>query len=147
LEAFQVHGCCGIWGVLACAFFHIDKGILYGAEDSAKYLGAQVVGVLAITAWALAWSLLFCGIASRINFLRLSEEDEILGGDLHYFGPIEYEGDISDLQQSFREMKKKWGKQIGPETKAIDNDIELANVYTGGSKIIEIPKVQNHDED
>jgi len=82
---------------LACAFFHIDKGIFYGAEGSAGYLGAQVVGVLAIVAWCLTWSLLFCGIASKMNFLRLSEEDEILGGDLHYFGPTEYEGDISDL--------------------------------------------------
>jgi len=33
-----------------------------------------------------------------MNFLRLTEEDEILGGDLHYFGPIEYQGDINDLK-------------------------------------------------
>lgn len=101
LEAFQVHGCCGVWGVLACAFFMIDKGIFYGAEGSGKFLGAQVVGVLAIIGWSLIWSMLFCGIASKLGFLRLSEEDEILGGDLHYFGPIEYQGDANDLRNSF----------------------------------------------
>jgi len=28
-----------------------------------------------------------------MGVLRLSEEAEILGGDLHYFGPIEFIGD------------------------------------------------------
>merc|ERR1719223_1213764 len=30
LEATQVHGFCGIWGVLALPFFKIDEGIFYG---------------------------------------------------------------------------------------------------------------------
>jgi len=40
LEAFQVHGCCGAWGVLAYAIFAIDKGLIYGHPDSFKLLGA-----------------------------------------------------------------------------------------------------------
>lgn len=33
LEAFHVHGACGIFGCLALAFFKKDAGILYGGED------------------------------------------------------------------------------------------------------------------
>ena len=28
--------------------------------------------------------------------LRLSESDELLGGDVHYFAPIKFEGKVSD---------------------------------------------------
>jgi len=31
-----------------------------------------------------------------MDALRLSEKDEILGGDLHYFGPIEFYGHPND---------------------------------------------------
>ena len=31
-----------------------------------------------------------------MGVLRLSEQDEILGGDLHYFGPIEFYGNPKD---------------------------------------------------
>ena len=33
---------------------------------------------------------------SKEEILRLSEQDEILGGDLYYFGPIRFEGQIED---------------------------------------------------
>jgi hypothetical protein len=36
----------------------------------------------------------------KMNALRLSEQDEILGGDLHYFGPIEFDGNPSDYDLS-----------------------------------------------
>lgn len=39
LEATQVHGCCGMFGVIAVAFFHKDSGLLYGAEKSGRLLG------------------------------------------------------------------------------------------------------------
>lgn len=40
LEASQVHGFCGIWGVIALAFFKADEGIFYGGEKSGRLLGA-----------------------------------------------------------------------------------------------------------
>ena len=36
LEAFHVHGACGILGVIVVAFFEKDAGILYGGEDGGK---------------------------------------------------------------------------------------------------------------
>jgi ammonia channel protein AmtB len=29
-EAFPIHGPCGIWGIIATAFFHEGEGVFYG---------------------------------------------------------------------------------------------------------------------
>ena len=34
LEAFQVHGACGIMGCILLAFFQIDNGIVYGGNSA-----------------------------------------------------------------------------------------------------------------
>jgi len=88
LEATQVHGFCGIWGCVALAFFKVTDGILYGGEESGKLLGIQLLGCLCIIAWVGVLSLIFFLIANALGLLRLPAEKEILGGDLHYFGPI-----------------------------------------------------------
>lgn len=31
-----------------------------------------------------------------MGYLRLSESDELLGGDIHYFAPIIFDGKVSD---------------------------------------------------
>jgi ammonium transporter, Amt family len=39
VQASCVHFAAGIWGMIATAFFHIDRGVFYGAPDVAKLLG------------------------------------------------------------------------------------------------------------
>lgn len=40
LEAFQVHGCCGLWGCIALSLFHSEKGLLVSNDEGAlKFLG------------------------------------------------------------------------------------------------------------
>jgi hypothetical protein len=34
----------------------------------------------------------------KLNLMRYSKKDEILGGDLHYFGPIKFEGELEDYE-------------------------------------------------
>lgn len=110
LEATQVHGFCGIWGVIALAFFKIDDGIFYGGEKSGKLLGAQIVGILFIIAWVGTLSALFFGISSKFNVLRLSYTDEVLGGDIHYFGPLEFTGNLYQYDMEEGLAKKMEGK-------------------------------------
>lgn len=112
LEASQVHGFCGIWGVIALAFFKIDAGILYGGENSGKLLGAQIVGLLFIIAWVGVLSGIFFMISNKLGFLRLSYTDEILGGDIHYFGPLEFTGNLYqyDVEEG---LNKKLGDGKG----------------------------------
>merc|ERR1719498_1056821 len=108
LEAAQVHGFCGIWGVIALAFFKIDDGIFYGGENSGKLLGAQIVGLLFIIAWVGILSAIFFLISKKFGFLRLSYTDEILGGDIHYFGPLEFTGNLYQY-----DVEEGWAKKLG----------------------------------
>ena len=54
--AVSVHGICGIWGVLAVAIFDTSDGLFYGGGTS--LFGPQLIGILAIAAWAYGTSFL-----------------------------------------------------------------------------------------
>jgi len=97
VDAFAVHGACGIWGVLAAALF--DWGGPDGAyhawggfsrtEDAtiADGLLANFVGILAIVAWSgLLLGLVICGLG-RLGFLRVGAEHEATGLDHAEFEP------------------------------------------------------------
>jgi Amt family ammonium transporter len=106
VDAFQIHGCCGFMGCITLAFFKMEDGIFYGGksyidEDGVKVLagwellGIQIFGCLCIVVWSGGLSGLFFFITNRLGLLRLCEMDEIIGGDLHYFGPIVFDGKLN----------------------------------------------------
>jgi len=84
-----VHGFCGIWGVLAVGLFSKDKGLFYGAEGSLRLMGVQMLGVVVIILWVSTISGIFFSVSNQLGLLRLQENEEIIGADIHYFGPIE----------------------------------------------------------
>jgi ammonium transporter, Amt family len=92
-----VHGFCGIWGCIAIAFFAKDIGILYGHADSGKLLGYQILGCLCIAVWSGGLSAIFFLIANGMDVFRMSEKHELIGGDLHYFGPRELDVQLSEI--------------------------------------------------
>jgi ammonium transporter, Amt family len=112
LEAFPVHGCSGLMGSIMLAFFKIDDGIFYGGQSYVAYstvsgddekviagselLGIQIFGCLMIVLWTGTLCSIFFYTSMRYNWLRLSEQDEILGGDLYYFGPLQFDGNPGD---------------------------------------------------
>jgi len=51
-------------------------------------------------------------ISNKLGFLRLSYTDEILGGDIHYFGPLEFTGNLYqyDVEEG---LNKKLGDGKG----------------------------------
>jgi len=113
-----VHGFCGVLGCVTLAFFSESAGIFYGHSSTVdadgvktvagwELLGIQLIGCLCITAWTGILSSLFFALAKAAKILRLSEIDEILGGDLHYFGPINFTGAIYDY-----DMPSAMEKQI-----------------------------------
>ena len=59
IEAFQVHGLCGLWGTLAVAIFHQENGLIYGAYGSLDFLKFQLIGAVCITAWTSSLSLIY----------------------------------------------------------------------------------------
>lgn len=61
LEAFHVHGACGILGVLCVAIFQKDKGIVYGYESGWVQLKIQMIACVSIIVWS--------GLTSAIYFV------------------------------------------------------------------------------
>lgn len=98
--AVAVHGVCGAWGVIAVGLFAATdaegfwkKGLLYGGGFD--QLVPQLVGVLAIGAWvAITMSLIFLAIKATIG-LRVSEQEELEGLDVHEHGYPGYSDDIA----------------------------------------------------
>merc|ERR1719183_3351375 len=97
VEAFAVHGACGIWGVLAAALF--DWGVPqqkwhgwggFSPTDGATLgsgLAANVAGIAAIMAWSGSLlTIVFMGLR-KMHFLRIPKEAEAEGLDLHEFSP------------------------------------------------------------
>ena len=98
--AISVHGVCGAFGTLAVGLFSatqvtgdedailLRKGLFYGG--GASQLGSQFIGVVAIAAFVLVTSgILFFVLKSTIG-LRVSEEEEVDGLDVHEHGAPGY---------------------------------------------------------
>lgn len=86
--AISVHGTCGALGTILLGFFHSDQGIFFGG--SFGFLGAQIVGVLAVFVWCLVTGfILFYGIKA-ITGLRVTEEEEQAGLDYEEHGASAY---------------------------------------------------------
>jgi Amt family ammonium transporter len=98
IDAFQVHGCNGFMGCILLAFFKKDSGIFYGGEGSGMLLAVQIYGCLAIMAWSAFMTSLFFIISNKLGTTRVGPIEEILGCDIHYFAPIDFEGDIRNYE-------------------------------------------------
>ncbi|MFL2696589.1 MAG: ammonium transporter [Candidatus Actinomarina sp.] len=86
--AVSVHGICGIWGVLAVAIFDTADGLFYGGGTS--LFGPQLIGILAIGAWAYGTSFLVFKVIDSTVGLRVTAEEEIAGLDASEHGTSAY---------------------------------------------------------
>ncbi|HEY7440488.1 MAG TPA: ammonium transporter [Acidimicrobiia bacterium] len=102
--AFAVHGVCGIWGTLSLGLFAVGiygaptatgsdnsaavTGLFYGGGT--KQLMAQLIGSATIVAATLAAGLLLMYMVKAIRILRISEDAEVLGLDIHEHGAPAY---------------------------------------------------------
>ena len=86
--AISVHGICGIWGVLAVAIFDTADGLVYGGGTS--LFVPQLIGILAIGAWAYGTSFLVFKVIDSTVGLRVTAEEEIAGLDASEHGTSAY---------------------------------------------------------
>jgi Amt family ammonium transporter len=113
--AFAVHGVCGIWGTLSLGLFAVGiyglpgasgsdttggvvKGLLYGGN--ANQLVAQIKGSAFITVATLVVGLAVMYAIRLMGLLRVSEEGEIEGLDLHEHGAPAYHPEYSYMGYS-----------------------------------------------
>jgi Amt family ammonium transporter len=83
--ACSVHLTCGIWGTIAVGIWGNAEadgvlGLLHGGGFS--LLGTQIVGVLAVGAWAAITSLILFLAIKAITGLRVSPKEELMGLDI-----------------------------------------------------------------
>jgi Amt family ammonium transporter len=86
--AVSVHGVCGALGTILVGVFATDGGLLYGGGF--ELLGVQVLGVLAIGAWAMITGLILFKILKATNGLRVSKRIEEEGLDVYEHGESAY---------------------------------------------------------
>ncbi|CAO2831962.1 unnamed protein product [Amaranthus hypochondriacus] len=126
LQAAQLHGGCGAWGVLFTALFatkkYVDEvypstgrpyGLLMGGGG--RLLGAHIVQILAIIGWvSFTMGPLFL-ILHKLKLLKISPDDEMSGMDLTRHGGFAYvyndEGDINE--RGGIRLRKMDSNQIG----------------------------------
>ncbi|XVE81966.1 hypothetical protein DITRI_Ditri15bG0108900 [Diplodiscus trichospermus] len=102
LEAAQLHGGCGAWGVLFTGLFASEKYVkqVYGTTRPARYglfmggggklLAAQIIQILVIVGWVSATMGTLFYILHKFGLLRISVEDEMAGMDLTRHGGSAY---------------------------------------------------------
>jgi len=89
VDAFPVHGACGIWGTLVLGIFgNPDEGmggngLLYGGDQ----IGTQIVGIILIMAWVSLMSTAVFLPLKLIGQLRLSDEFQDAGADVMEHSP------------------------------------------------------------
>lgn len=91
--AISVHGVCGAWGTIAVGLFaNTDdiKGLFYGGGLS--QLGTQVLGVLAVFAWAFGTGLVLFFLIKKTIGLRVTDTEELQGLDIGEHGTEAYAG-------------------------------------------------------
>lgn len=79
---------------MAVSLFSRERGLFYAKEGSLKLIGVQLLGVVTIISWVAIISWLYFFFSMELDLLRMSDDEEILGGDLVYFGPMEFMGQI-----------------------------------------------------
>lgn len=100
LEAAQLHGGCGAWGLIFTGLFAKKKyvaqvyaeGRPYGLfmGGGGKLLAAQVIQILVITGWVSTMMGILFYVLHRVGLLRISAEDEMAGMDLTRHGGFAY---------------------------------------------------------
>jgi Amt family ammonium transporter len=89
--AVSVHGVCGAFGTIAVGLFSateadgvVKKGLFYGG--GADQLVSQVIGVVAIALFVLVTTIVLFGILKATVGLRVDEQEEREGLDIHEHG-------------------------------------------------------------
>lgn len=95
LDAFGVHGMCGLWGALATGLFanpainEAGKGLFYG---NPKQLWIQIISIVATAAFTAVGTLIVIYITKFITGgLRVNEETEVAGLDSSIHGERAFE--------------------------------------------------------
>merc|ERR1719161_1291114 len=125
VDAFSVHGACGIWGCLAAALFDFGAGTdkhhgwngweatSYTEDGKTKYmttgdaLAANLSEIFFVIAWSGGLSLVIFGVLKATKLLRIDEETESSGMDTECASPTAYKITGGDAKPVVRVIGQK----------------------------------------
>ena len=111
--AVGVHGLCGAVGTILVGFFATQDGLFYGGGF--KFLGVQVLGVVAVMAWVAVIMTIIFKVIKATNGLRVSREEEIVGLDIVEHGLVSSYADFmpsTDIINGTEIQKREANTQI-----------------------------------
>ncbi len=97
VNAFPVHGVCGVWGTLAAGLF------LKGNMFSLSVVGVQLLGVTVCVLWAFCVSYVVYALLKSAGLLRVTSEDERSGLDYTEHAELgypEFQKDVLFVEES-----------------------------------------------
>ena len=116
LEATQLHGGCGAWGLLFTGLFAKEEFIIeayYSGESGVVrpyglllgggwgLIGAQIVEILVILTWvSVTMGPLFYAL-HKLRLLRISQNEEVAGLDISSHGGHAYASQVEDYPRSY----------------------------------------------
>ncbi|XP_031503593.1 ammonium transporter 1 member 1-like [Nymphaea colorata] len=122
LEAAQLHGGCGAWGLIFTALFATKDYVtkVYGSDrpyglfmgGGGKLLAANVIEIIVLFGWVSATMGTLFIVLKKLNLLRISAEDELEGMDKTRHGGLAYAWHDDD------DVKVKGPMQMELPTKA-----------------------------
>ncbi len=84
--AISVHGVCGAAGTLLTGLLSVDQGAFYG--HGFGFFGVQCLGVASVIAWVLVMMLIIFTLIKKTVGLRVTEQEELDGLDVHEHGLV-----------------------------------------------------------
>ena len=127
VDAFAVHGACGLWGVLAVGIFSTQSNIAlaYGGKDCSNLglvFASQLVGALAIIGWVTLMTVPAFYLLKVLGIWRVPEDMENEGLDhSEHGGSKAFIG--AEHAEKYSETRSAEGL---PEAKTSGQDIEKA---------------------
>ena len=97
--AVSVHLVNGAWGTLAVGLFSTEAGLFYGAGPA--QLISQIIGILAIGAFTVVFSLIVWLGLKAVLGMRVEQEEEIRGLDISEHGMEAYSGFVKESDVMF----------------------------------------------
>jgi ammonium transporter, Amt family len=105
VEAVQIHGICGFFGVMNVAIFGTKHGILTQSSDTFRQIGIQFIGAVSFSLWAFATSYIYFKAVDALGRLRVSKFYEIVGIDVLMHTMSDQIGENDDFDRESRNIQ------------------------------------------
>lgn len=111
VEAVQIHGICGFFGVLNVGIFGQKRGLVNFQLNSFKQFGIQFLGACSLTLWAMITSYTYFKSLDSLGKLRVNKFYEIVGIDILMHTMSDQIGESDDFDRDSRTLQTQYEKQ------------------------------------